>query len=945
MRGGPLITSCESRQQVGTGESMNAIQVQCDQCKRRFAAKPQLAGKRVKCPGCGSTISVPDVSAISSVQVTCSSCQADFPAQSSDVGSVVACPSCGTITTVGATGGDVRSGADDSLFADMPAPTASPFATGSRKTTFQLPVQTSRFGAMAESSDGSPLLRWGVSGVAVLAGLISLVVCLVAGRPVSGVFLLLVGWAIVGCGFAYPPPKRKSHHATTLSAGTLVASGMGIGLFIALFLLVLGRVGTTQRVATPAELVGPLLMQLCGLLLLAGAMIGFVYLVIRFGFSRPASAYYSLSAIALALAWSISAPRTAPRADLPRTAQEVPRPTVLPTSMPNLGPARTVVPGVDFREVLLPVAGDKPGHAGKLYVFLPQGSHAPKSLPCVFIAPAGAISFTGMGLGAEDQREQIPYAEAGFVVVAYEIDGQVPDTDNPTDSQILEAIQQYWASGAGMVNARNAIEFALAKIPEVDPHRLYTAGHSSAGIQSLLLAENDARIKGCLAYAPVVDLASHVSEALPIYRQSFKDFDTLLKLASPREGESRLRCPVFLFHAMDDDVVPVSESTGLADRLQREGRTVDMKTASSGGHYDSMISQGIPAGIAWLKRISGAKSSPTAPGAGLDWDALAKTGHQPSGLGGSTENPFEEIRDGTGKGRDAAEKIKELLASGKRPSAEEVRNIVDGMANDGAEDAKEEAGTDVIDENPFTDAESPFEPADDDTASAGMAASARNDTEPTSSGGASSSRIKQLVDQVASSNAIEKRDALKELANIDPPADAEDASRQAVIAVLNRTLLDDDHFTQKETIEVLSTWGDKSSVEVLLSLLADQRSRSLNKDIYHALGRLKDPSSTMAIAERLGDFFDRDAAEACLREIGSASEEALLIVAPSNDAETSLRAVRLLGDVGTEKCLAMLRQALRSRNPAVKEAGRMALRKVQLRQNSAAKSEDEEADE
>ena len=42
---------------------------------------------------------------------------------------------------------------------------------------------------------------------------------------------------------------------------------------------------------------------------------------------------------------------------------------------------------------------------------------------------------------------------------------------------------------AGLVNARNALEFVLARVPEVDPKRIYAAGHSSAGTLALLFAE------------------------------------------------------------------------------------------------------------------------------------------------------------------------------------------------------------------------------------------------------------------------------------------------------------------------------------------------------------------------------------------------------------------------------------------------------------------------
>ena len=117
---------------------MNAIQVQCGHCKRRFAAKPHLAGKRVKCPGCKTPITIPEPNVITSIEVACSSCSAEFLAESSDAGQHVVCPTCGTLTEVGAGKADVSfSSADslssgDPLFDDVPSQGASPFAAGAK---------------------------------------------------------------------------------------------------------------------------------------------------------------------------------------------------------------------------------------------------------------------------------------------------------------------------------------------------------------------------------------------------------------------------------------------------------------------------------------------------------------------------------------------------------------------------------------------------------------------------------------------------------------------------------------------------------------------------------------------------------------------------------------------------------------------------------------------
>src|SRR5262249_19131213 len=52
--------------------------------------------------------------------------------------------------------------------------------------------------------------------------------------------------------------------------------------------------------------------------------------------------------------------------------------------LPDVGAGREIEPGVRFHEVRLP-GGDKPGFAGKLWLYLPAGDHADHSLPCVLI--------------------------------------------------------------------------------------------------------------------------------------------------------------------------------------------------------------------------------------------------------------------------------------------------------------------------------------------------------------------------------------------------------------------------------------------------------------------------------------------------------------------------------------------------------------------------------
>jgi len=230
-------------------------------------------------------------------------------------------------------------------------------------------------------------------------------------------------------------------------------------------------------------------------------------------------------------------------------------------------------------------------------------------IPCVFIAPAGVPPFVGNGFGTDLDRqkdpEHLPYVRAGFAVVAYDVDGELANPDDVTYQQVQAAAAAFKNAEAGMLNARHAIDYVLKMVPAVDPKRLYSAGHSSAGRISLLLAESDPRIAACVAYAPVTDPERRADEIAPdaarYLESNLPGFREFLKSSSPLRQIERLRCPLFLFHAEDDSRIPIAESQAFADLLKKTNPQVTFVRAARGDHYDSMIREGVPKAIAWLR--------------------------------------------------------------------------------------------------------------------------------------------------------------------------------------------------------------------------------------------------------------------------------------------------------------------------------------------------------
>src|SRR5205807_533217 len=100
---------------------------------------------------------------------------------------------------------------------------------------------------------------------------------------------------------------------------------------------------------------------------------------------------------------------------------------------------------------------------------------------------------------------------AGFALVAYAVDGAVPRKATPEED--LAGYRAFAKAEAGLVNARLALAYALARVPALDPERVYTAGFSSGATLALLVASRDRRIKGCIAYNGVTDVVQWLRSA------------------------------------------------------------------------------------------------------------------------------------------------------------------------------------------------------------------------------------------------------------------------------------------------------------------------------------------------------------------------------------------------------------------------------------------------
>jgi len=251
----------------------------------------------------------------------------------------------------------------------------------------------------------------------------------------------------------------------------------------------------------------------------------------------------------------------------------------------------------------------QPAARMQLRLYLPPGEHAARSLGCVLVGPAGTNLLTGNSLDDPNYHDEtLPYALAGYVAVTYSLDGPLPaGSDGSNTQDLAKAYRGFSTAHAGLANSRTALEFVLARLPMVDPGRIFAAGHSSAGTLALLFAGHEPRLKGCMAYAPAVDVAKRLG---PIVRllsmgNQFPGIVDFVTRSSPRTHLALIKCPVFLFWAADDQNVDPSDLQLFAADLGKIRQGVVTRTVPAGGHYESMINPGIPSAIDWLRTLPG----------------------------------------------------------------------------------------------------------------------------------------------------------------------------------------------------------------------------------------------------------------------------------------------------------------------------------------------------
>ena len=167
---------------------------------------------------------------------------------------------------------------------------------------------------------------------------------------------------------------------------------------------------------------------------------------------------------------------------------------------------------------------------------------------------------------------------------------------------------------------------AAVKFPEVDQNRIAAIGFSEGACVSLLMAAHDPdRIKAVVSYYPITDFphwfagersgfSSRIIFALGKWMmrdeagaENEEEFQKMLRLASPIYMAEYIRAPVLFVHGEDDTLLPLEESTRMAERLKAQGTTTKVLAVPGAGRFfnfrqPEQATQAWEATLAWLDR-------------------------------------------------------------------------------------------------------------------------------------------------------------------------------------------------------------------------------------------------------------------------------------------------------------------------------------------------------
>jgi dienelactone hydrolase len=201
--------------------------------------------------------------------------------------------------------------------------------------------------------------------------------------------------------------------------------------------------------------------------------------------------------------------------------------------------------------------------------------------------PAVLFLHGGFAFGADDWDMAKPFRDAGFVVMIPMLRGEngLPGNYTLFYDEVDDAL---------------AAAEVLATRPDVDPKRIFVAGHSAGGTLALLAAMTSDRFKAAASFSGSPDQVHFVrgqEELAPFDRDDPREFQMRSPLAFPKS----FKCPVRAYYGSEEFGFEAS-SKKLAELAKAAGK--DVEAISVPGEHMTAVAPAMQQAIAFFRQVS-----------------------------------------------------------------------------------------------------------------------------------------------------------------------------------------------------------------------------------------------------------------------------------------------------------------------------------------------------
>jgi dipeptidyl aminopeptidase/acylaminoacyl peptidase len=200
------------------------------------------------------------------------------------------------------------------------------------------------------------------------------------------------------------------------------------------------------------------------------------------------------------------------------------------------------------------------------------------------LRPGVLFLHDGFAFGSDDWDQCRPFRDAGYVTLVPMLRGE--NGQPGSYSMFYDEVDDALAAGE-----------ALARLPGVDPNRLFVAGHSTGGTLTMLVALTSKRFKAAASLAGAPDMVAFArGNSIPFDGTNQREYEMRSALAYYQS----FKCPTRLYYGSEELVFKFSTNK-LAEKASAAG--LDVQAVAVPGDHTSMVEPAIRLAIVFFQQV------------------------------------------------------------------------------------------------------------------------------------------------------------------------------------------------------------------------------------------------------------------------------------------------------------------------------------------------------